>query len=139
MTSRGTKHTFQCWHKYPIQYTFASSTCSTGWSRTWIVMGQVNTAYDRKLPTPCTWLYVLNTMLFGLLQLQFTYILIILQYHTDIKLLHPWHVCSCSHSTHTDHLFTSILWHSNFSKDFTEKKGVFHIEYILSFITPCWV
>lgn len=34
----------------PIQYTFASSTCRIGRSRTWIFMDQVNTAYDRKLP-----------------------------------------------------------------------------------------
>jgi len=36
----------------PIQYAIASSTCSIGWSRTWIFMGRVNTAYNRKFPTP---------------------------------------------------------------------------------------
>ena len=36
----------------PIQYTFASFTCSIGRSRTWIFMAQVNTAHDRKFPTP---------------------------------------------------------------------------------------
>jgi hypothetical protein len=86
----------------------------------------------------CTLLCVPDKFLFGLLQLQFTYILIILQYHTDIKLFHLWHVCSCSHSRYTDHLFTYTLWHLDFSKDFTEKRGGFHTLYILSFITPCW-
>lgn len=44
----------------PTQYTTASSTCSTGWFKTWIFMPHVNTAYDRKFPTPHVYLYVVK-------------------------------------------------------------------------------
>lgn len=116
----------------PTQSTSGSSNCSTGRS-----ISRILTAQDRKFSNStftCKWLYVLNTLLFGLLQLPLTYVFIILQYHTDIKLFRLCQMCIHAPTIdiqNTSNLLTLRLLDS--SKDFTEKK--YYILYILCFIT----
>ena len=78
-------------------------------------------------------IYVLDTSLSGLLKLLCTCLLIVLQYHTDIKLLHLCRACVCSHcrSRYTDNVnlyFTALGF----------LQGIYEqgLLYISSFATP---
>jgi len=80
----------------PIQSTSGSSNCST-----WQSISRILTTYDIKIcnsTCTCKWLYVVNTLLFGLLKLPLTYVFIILRYHSDIKL---FHLCQMRVRAHT--------------------------------------
>jgi len=128
----------------PIQYTFVSSTCSIGWSRTWIFMGQINTEYGRKFPTPrvlvrCYMFWINCYLVFYSFSLPIFWL-----FYSIIQISSYSIYNMCVHVPTADIQIISllVLYGTRILVRILlgKKRGWgFHTLYFLTFITPWWV